>query len=258
VQNPEIKFDSNSGFEWEIYHQQASFEAVLVSSRIIFINKKLGCFNVSPQRESLFGVTEKTVNEWIEKLLYWQQLWQKILITDLGEPNKVSADIDLDIWNRDYHNSISESIFSRREILSTWNYKFDWGNVYLSPWLLTVIYDVDVQITNWEQLIEECEYRQEIQDRDVNPKAVLHFSHTKTLIKQLQDIFPFSDLKPQISRSGLVLRSQLLNTKVIIEIRTETTGDIYHIYRFDSPIAQDVDKHSLITTVKRFMETKHL
>jgi hypothetical protein len=258
IQNPEIKQDLSIGIEWITYKQQLKFEDILGSTVITFINNKSNGFHITPDRESLYEVHEKDVNEWIEKLLHWQQLWQHLLTEQLGAPPTVSADIDLDDWNLDYHNSISESILLRGEMLSTWNYKFEWGALSLSPFHLGLQYEIDIQITTWEQLIEECQFRKKVQDSAVNPMSFLRVSHTINLIEQLKDVFQFSDVMPQISPSGLVLRFGPSKTKIIIKIFPEPSGDKYHLYRFDSTKTQDVDKHSLITTVKRFMETKHL
>jgi len=168
-------------------------------------------------------------NMWWQYHLHWMVSVKGWLMSHIGEPDIVDP-----VQVYDAHRDLNQL---EEKVLETWQYTYDWGMLTFfyesieGRSSLTVAYDTDTQIRDWNDLVQVCNWA--IRSSQLQKKSTTNLSLIRDTILLIGQHFKFDDLSPKISRTGLIFRSAIYNTYIDMDIWRGSDGKNYRIFRRD-------------------------
>ncbi len=246
------------GSEWSSFYQEhTQLESSDVSLKITYLNRFPASFELQLIIDTLFNVPEKDYEKWVAKVIAWMSTAQRLLSSQLGLADEVGKP-DIHNWQDDFKGKISSEILKEVYRVTYWKYNFTWGYMVLDPFALAISYDLDLRITSWQELLDECKYLIEVNTKFKPYRPQTDYTVVYKLIEKLSSCFEFNYLNPRIASNGLVLPCLWFQTKVVINIQSNSKGISYRLSRHNSTRVETVDEVGLEETVKRFMENRDL
>lgn len=190
-------------------------------------------------------------NLWWQYHLHWMVSVKGWLIANIGK-----ADIVDPVQLYESHRNLNQL---ETKVLETWQYTYEWGRMTFfyesieGRSSLTVAYDSETQIRDWNDLIQVCEWA--IRSSQVQKQSTTNLALIRDTIMLIGQHFKFAELTPKISKTGLIFRSNIFNTYIDVDIWRGADGKNYRIFRRD--IAQEVkvdSENELISTLRQILE----
>ena len=145
------------------------------------------------------------------------------------------------------------------QILETWQYTFGWGTITFaydsleSRSSLTVNFDSEKQIRDWNDLLDVCHWA--IRLSHTKGTSTTNLSLIRDTIALLGKHFKFTDLNPKINRTGLIFWSHDFSTYIDMEIWRNNDGKNYRLYRRDSALEIKVpSEYELLSALRIIFE----
>ncbi|GEM_PF-1863495 len=186
-------------------------------------------------------------NLWWQYHLHWMVSVKGWLMSNIGEPDIVDP-----VKVYETHQELNQL---EHKVLETWQYMYDWGRLTFfyesieSRSSLTIAYNSETQIRDWNDLIQVCNWA--IRVSQLQKKSTTNLSLIRDTIMLLGNYFKFDEITPKISSTGLIFRSTIFNTYIDLDIWRGANGKNYRIFRRDIAKESRVDSEAELVSILR-------